>query len=347
MDLLKKKKLKLLNPDLFKDWKNFSVKIRKQEFRYEMMELLQELAKLGNCNIILLDQDVRQFIASYTMINFDMFDKTSTKDLDLYYKTKELHENFELIFENNNKSLITIFFNSYTKYLDIFKQWKEHDEKIILDKSCTQLYKEVDEIEKKYDGDNPAEHQLSSSASQLKAKVAKRIRYIGGDRAMRYVNDSPKLKPIESMHLDMEDNMKKAFWDLFEEDVNKNNLEPICTNLDEFKKYLFELLGTTVRANTIREEFNQNVDIELIKQMVKNNSLNGAEIYNIMKLLTGYVQKYIQSASEDKDTELILENVYKMMYEQKESLGTVLRYYFQNMFQKLDKTKVQMELLKL
>ena len=347
MNLLKEKE-RLLSKAFFSNWDLFSKVIRTTQYRMDVNNLLDNLIKYTNLKTIVLDKDVRQFITSYTMMHFNMFDKTSTKDMNLYYKIKELHSIFDNIFTNNlDKKIIDIFFKKFKEYLQIFKEWKEHDEKVLLDKSCTQHYKQIKILEQKFaNGETPDEKQLSQSATMLKQKFEKRIKQIGGKRAMDYVNDSPKLNPVETLHVDMEENMKIAFWNMFQEDIESNNLKPIYTTLQDFRSYLFELLGKTVRANSIKEEFDSKIDLELIKQMIERNVMDAEQIYNIMQVLTSYVQQYVQSASEDKDTKMILENVYNMMVEQKNTTGHILKYFFQNMFQKLDKTKIQIALIK-
>lgn len=349
MNNLLKEKERLLSKNLFSNWKVFSQLIRKTQYRIDINNLLDNLLKYANIKgIIVIDSDVRKFITSYTMVHFDMFDKTSTKDMNLYYKSTELHQKFEDIFSNNlNKENISEFFKKFKEYITAFKEWKEQDEKVLLDKSCVQQYKEIKVIQQKFsEGTTPDEKQLSASASMLKAKMEKRIKQIGGNRAMEYVNNSPKLNPIDTLHVDMEETMKNAFWDMFEEDLENNNLNPIHTTLSDFRKYLFQLLGNTVRANTIKEEFDSKLDLELLKQMIEKGVMDAEKIYNIMQLLTGYVQEYVQSASEDKDTKMIMDNVYNMMVEQKKTTGHILRYFFQNMFKKLDKTKIQVALIK-
>ena len=350
MDLLKDKILLFDRLLLNNDWGTFSKEIRTLEYRNKVYSLLNKLSNIVGEKklIIILEQDVRKFITSYTMIKFELLNKISTKDINLYYVILDMHKKFDDIFYNKvEDKYIFDFFKIYNDFLKAFKEWKEYDQKQLLDKTCTQQYKQIKVMEKTFKGDTPDEKQLSSSSRKLRQKIEKRIKQIGGDNALQYVNTSPQLKPLDALSLDMEEHMKKAYWDMFEDEVSKNNFEPICENLDEFRKYLFSLLGKTVRANTIREEFDNNVDLKIIKQMIRNGNITSPEIYNIVKLLTKYVQQYIQSISEDKDTQMILDNVYKKINEKKDSLAIILRYYFQSIFEKLDKTKVQIALLKI
>lgn len=345
MNLLDEKN-KLLNDNLFKDWDLYTKLIKTQKYQDDIMNFLNALKMRINQTPVIDYHISRKFVGAYTMFKFDMFDKNITKDVELYYITKELIETFEQVFIDVNPN-IELFFTKLTEYLTVFNKWKEQDEKELIDKSCTQQYKEIQVMEQKFTGDTPDEQQLSRSASILKHKFEHRIKAIGGLRGLQYVNDSPKLKPLDVMHIDMEENMKKAYWDMFEEDVNNNNLNPIGTNLDDFRKYLFELLGEGNKGNEIKRDFDRTLDLDLIKQMIESNALDAEGIYNIIKSLTWYVKKYVHSASEDEDTQILLNNVYKKMEEQKEKTGTILRYFFQNIFIKLDKTKVQIELLKL
>lgn len=342
MNFLENQKKKLFD-DIFNNWNVFSKQAKSLDYRNNVVIFLNKLKKIINEPATIIDIEARKFIGAITMIKFDMFDKNVTKDIELYYITKELLD----IFDNIDSSTIKLFFTKFDEYLIKFDKWKEKDEKELIDKSCTQDYKQIQVIQSQYTGNTPDEVQLSKSASMLKKKFEHRIKAIGGQRGMKYVNDSPKLNPLDVMTLDMEENMKKAFWDMFENDVNNNKLEPIATNLEEFKKYLFQLLGNSTKAKEIKNQFDKQLDLDITKQMIINNSMTGPEIYNIINILIHYVKTYVHSPSEDSDTEIFLNNIKKKMEEQKETLGSILRYFFQNIFMKMDKTKVQIELLKL
>lgn len=353
MNLLRKKQ-ELLNNNIFNDWPKYMKLIQSKSYRTDINTLLNNLELYLGENPIITDIETRKFVNAYTMIKFNMLDKNDTYDLHLYYQTVELLETFDNIFlpltkggddVKLDKKLIDNFLIKLKQYFDIYKKWKDRDEKILIDKSCTQQYKEIQVIEQKYNGNTPDEQQLSRSASQLKRTIENRIRQIGGEKALKYVTDSPKLEPLDVMSLDMEEHMKKAYWDMFENDVNNNNLEPICKNLEDFKKYLFTLLGESKRATEIKTKFNNQLDLDLVKQMIRQNAIKSEEIYNIIKTLIFYVKTYVHSASEDSDTEIFQENIYKRMTANKEKIGTILRYFFQNIFTKLDKTKIQMQLL--
>lgn len=348
MNLLKNKK-ELFDNDMFSDWGKYMKFIRQNSYREDVNKLLNGLKTKVNQPCTVDDISSRRFISAFTMIKFDMFDKNDTKDVELYYKSSELLKSFENVFDNNlNNELIISFFKSFTEYLDTFKQWKEKDEKALAEKHLTQQYKEIQVMEQKFAAsDSPADQQLSHSSSMLKRVYEKQIRQIGGDNMLNFIHGSPKLKPIDVIHLDMGETMKNAYWDMFEEDINKNNLEPIGKNLDEFRGYLFKLLGESNKAKEIQAQFDNEMDIDIVKQMIQGSTLTSSEIFNIIQVLTSYVKKYVHSASEDKDTEILVDNIYKKFNEEKEPIGSILRYFFQNIFIKLDNTNTKLQLLKL
>lgn len=315
--------------------------IQKIQYRYRVCNFLQDLCKYINDKTLITEKDARQFIASFTMLKFDILNLNETRDLQLYYAIKDMHYSFVI----NTGSNIQIFLKMFKRYLNIFKEWKAYDEKVLLDKSCTQQYKQLEEMEKKFTGDTADEKQLSQSATNLKKKISKRIKQISGEKGLKYVNSSPQLNPLEVMSLDMEETMKKVYWDMFEEDITKNKLEVIMKVLLDFQKYFYELIGDGVNARKVKKEFETNLDYELIDQMIKKNAMKTEDIYGIINTIITYVKKYIQSSSEDKDTEIFLENVGKMMSNEYQ-LGKLLRYFFQNIFRKLDTTKIQIQLLK-
>ena len=336
MNLLNQKQ-KLFNDQLFEDWSKYMKTVKSKEYRDEVCDFLNNFHDIP----IVDDKMARIFIGSFTMMHYDMFDKTDTWDSHLYYATKELHKSFDNSIQNK-----TEFVKALEKYVNKFKQWKERDEKLLIDKTCTQQYKQIQIMQRQFqEGKTPDEQQLSKSSSMLKRKIETRIKQIGGERAMKYVNDSPKLEPVQVMHLDMEETMKKAFWDMFEDEVNNNQLEPIVTNLKDFRKYFFELIGDSKRAKEIKKRFQDQIDIEILEQMILGGAITIPEIYEIIKTLTWYIKTYVHSASQDKDTEMFLDNVYRKIKEQKEQLGTILRYFFQNIFNKLDDTKIKIQLL--
>lgn len=338
MDLLKIKS-ELFNEDMYKDWRKYMKRLQSKKYRIDVNNFLNNIQN----TVIVDDKITRTFLGSFTMMKFEMFDRNDTWDSKLYYITKDLHSSFENVFLDSKK-----FGKELKNYINFFERWKKRDEKILVDKSCTQQYKQIQIMENQFkDGTTPDEQQLSRSSSMLKQKFETRIRQIGGERTMKYVNDSPQLQPMDIMHLDMEEQMKKAYWDMFEENVNNNNLGEITKNIGDFKKYLFELLGNSNKAKTIKQKFEEEMDIDLLDQMIHNGNMSCEEIYGIMRTLCWYVKTYIHAADEDEDTEMFLNNIYKKMEENKQTLGEILRYFFQNIFIKLDKTKLKIELLKI
>jgi len=338
-------KERLFSSKNFENWETHFKLIRLNSYRLDVNQLLNDL-KFKICPSQTIDSmSTRRFISAHTMIKFNMLNKNETKDLELYYKSIELIKSFDDIFENNEDIYIHKFFDNLSDYLETFEKWKEIDEKALADSHLTQQYKEIQVMEGKFNGDNPGDKQLRKSATSIKKVYEKQILQIGGEKTLKYINESPKLQPMDIIHIDMGQAMKKAYWDMFEEDINNNNLEGIGKNLDEFRKYMFKLLGNSEKAQEIKNQFDNQMDIDLVKQMIANNVFDSEGIFNIIKTLIHYVKQYIHSASEDKDTEIFLDNVYKKFSEENVQVGSVLRYFFQNIFIKLDNTNTKLELL--
>ena len=325
---------------------NFDLLVRqinKQEYVSEVENFIQELQKVCKNSTIFIQSDIRKFISAFVIVNHKdvVLDVNDTKSLFLYNKGIELLDSFENIFKNNlNPSYINRFFDNFNQYLNIFQQWRMGDKVKILDKYARSYHQlqdtltfieDKDKEENKEAEENPAHTQWKNSLSNLKSKLETQIINIDGQKGLNYVKNlkTPEITPMIRLYEEIEVNMKQAFWDDFEEKVNEGKYEVITPMLKDYRTFLFKLIPN---RPDIQKQFDSELDLELLDQMIKNNSVSTEDIYKIIQTLTNYI-KMLQAPSDDKDTEEFISNLEKGG----DKMGTYLRYFFQNVFQKFEK----------
>ena len=318
-------------------------KIHKQQYVNDVEKFIQEMQKVCQNTTIFIQSDMRKFISAFVIVNHKdiVLDINDTKSLHLYHKSVELLDSFENIFKNNvNPSHVNRFFDNFNRYLNIFQQWRMGDKVKLLDKYARSYHQlqdtltfieDKDKEENKEAEENPAHTQWKDSLSNLKVKLETQIKNIDGDKGLNYIKNlkTPEITPLIRLYEEIELNMKDAFWDDFEEKVNDGKYEQITPMLNDYRTFLFKLIPN---RPDIQKQFDNELDLALLDQMIKNNSVSHEDIYKIIHTLTNYI-KMLQAPADDKDTEKFISNLEKGG----DKMGTYLRYFFQNVFMKFEK----------
>ena len=168
----------------------------------------------------------------------------------------------------------------------------------------------------------------------LKLNIKKYIHKIGGQNAINLLNNYqiPTITIDQKIYQQVEDNVKKAFWNMFYDNIENKNYIMIPDMLLDVKNMLLKLIPN---RSDIHNRFNNEIDIELIKQMVENNAINSDEIYKIMISIIEYI-KMLQAPEDDSKTQLFLENINKWFKNEK-SYAFILTNYFKQVFLNLEK----------
>jgi len=97
-------------------------------------------------------------------------------------------------------------------------------------------------------------------------------------------------KNIDKLNKQIEDNFKKAFFDLLKQKVAENppDYDWITKLYTEIQVKLKKLLKPT---NPLYKEIEEHMDIQLFDQMIRNNAFNGVDFYNLINYVFELIKK--------------------------------------------------------
>lgn len=324
--------------------------IQNKTFLYKLTEMLTLLLKNNNITIL----DAKNLMSSYTIYGFSEIVLNNPKDEydnELYKSSEKLLNSLENLFKNNNiltDNNLELFNINYDNFTTLFKLWKKKDLLRVIKPYILSYYQyEVMLTEM----ENPVEEKKTGKQDieiwcneihKLQNKIKSNIFKICGKDGIQLLNNyqPPQITIDQKVYQQIEDNIKKSFWKIFYDKIEHNNYEMIPDMLLDVKNMLFNLVPN---RSDIHNRFNNEIDIDLIKQMVENNAINSDEIYKIMISIVEYI-KMLQAAEDDNNTLLFLEDVNNW-FKNKQSYAFILTNYFQTIFNKLEKiTKTVIEL---
>jgi hypothetical protein len=97
-------------------------------------------------------------------------------------------------------------------------------------------------------------------------------------------------KNIDKLNKQIEDNFKKAFFDLLNQKVAENppDYDWITKLYTEIQVKLKKILKPT---NPLYKEIEEHMDIQLFDQMIRNNAFNGVDFYNLINYVFELIKK--------------------------------------------------------
>ena len=106
-------------------------------------------------------------------------------------------------------------------------------------------------------------------------------------------------KQIDSLKKQLQDNFKKAFFDLLKEKVAQNppDYDWITKLYSEIQVKLKKLLKIT---SPLRKEIEECMDVELFDQMIRNNAFSGEDFYKLINYVFDLIKK-LGSPARDKN----------------------------------------------
>jgi hypothetical protein len=107
-------------------------------------------------------------------------------------------------------------------------------------------------------------------------------------------------KNIENLNQQINDNFKKAFYDVLSEKIKQEPpdydwLERLYTELRD------KLCGILKKGSTLRIEIEDGMDLTLFSQMIRNNAFDATELY---KQIMYIFEKFKQLGSPGRDIEV-------------------------------------------
>ena len=335
--MLFKKKLKLLNYNelLRLTFEDLNKRIANKDYVIEVTDFLNDTMKNLNSLYRFNTKTTKVFLLSFVILfhtdiinnrKDDFAKKILLYSGDLVYSFEEMYEKKLSIktYETFNENL--------EKYFIFFEKWKARDALILIRpmlQTCFTIDTYIEQLEKKED----TEKEILSLKRNL-SKLLHNIKLIGGQQALEFFKN--KKLPIfvdEKIFTDTEKVVRRAFWDVFEENIMEKNHKQVPELLKDIK----ELIKDIVKDETFVNDLDIHINIEHISSIIDTEDFIIDNIKNYMYYLITKLEK-IQQPLEDKNTTMFLENINKMI-EKEEKMEKILRYFFENYFQKLEKIK--------
>ena len=107
-------------------------------------------------------------------------------------------------------------------------------------------------------------------------------------------------KQEERLHEQIQDNYKKAFFDLLEQKIAENPPDYDWIVL-LYKEIRYKLTFFLKKDSQYRVSIEEGLDIELFDQMLRNNAFKGVEFYNLVNFI---FEKCLELGSPGRDNDV-------------------------------------------
>jgi len=331
-------KSKLLNYNELSrlSFEDLNKRIVNKDYVIEVMEFLNNTMKMVNTLYRFNKKTTKVFLLSYIILFHSEIINNRKDDFakKMSLCSGEIVYSFEEMFEKNLsiKSYET-FNENLEKYFLFFEKWKIRDGLILIRpmlQTCYTLETYIVQLKMK---DVIPESDILDCERQLQ-RLVNNIKIIGGEQGLEFYN-SKKL-PIftdEKIFTDTEKVVRKAFWDVFEENIKEKNNKQVPELLKDIK----DLIKEMVKNEIFIEDLDIHINTDYIESIIDTEHFNIDNIKKYFYYLISKLEK-IQQPSEDEVTKMFLSNINDMI-EKKEKNEKILRYFFENFFQKLEKIK--------
>jgi len=343
MNNIEKEKLVLLdyNELLRLSFDDINKRFVKKSYVHDVTLFLNKVMKNVNTLYRFNDKTTKVFLISYIILFHSEIinDRKDDFSKKLSLLTQTLVSSFEDLFEKNlSMKSYEVFHENLIKYYSFFEEWKKRDALILIRpllETCFTIDLYIEELEKSED--KPNKEQDILDLKRQRTRILTNIRIMSGEDGLKFY----KIKELpffvdEKIFTDTEKVVRKAFWDVFEENLNEKKYSQV----PELLKDILNLIKTIVKNENFLNDIHNNINIEVVSTSIENNHF----IIDNIKLYMYYlIEKLtqLQQPSEDKNTKMFLDNINKMINDNND-LSKILRYFFENYFQKLEKIRYVM-----
>lgn len=298
--------------------------LRNDEFVNSVQKLLISLDRIHNVNVAI---DAKKFLSCFMMHKFpEMINYTPERDdlsKCLYKCCESLISRFT---ELDDYMKRVEFLLSLGKYKTVFEKFKDQDRLDMLESLILTLLELEDSYknrENKFDED---------TLKCIKCEIDKTMRRIKQFKGLEVLK-SYREKELE-LKKKIEENMKKAFWDTYSTELEKD--EP---NYSVVIPLLTELMGfieKCVPKNTeFIEEFNERIDIEFIQDLIDEEVITKSELTNTTEYIIDTIKK-LHSPVNDESLE-----IWRMQLREEESTSDYLINFFKGAFSRVETILVE------
>ena len=139
---------------------------------------------------------------------------------------------------------------------------------------------------------------------------------------------------IKILEKQIELNMKKAYWDIFEKELLKEppNTDLLAIRINELKELIIKCIPN---RNDIHLELDGYLDPEFIIHKIESKMFDNFELEKYITYILGKLTQF--QAKEDDLYTLMFEKYIQGLIEKNTSLGSVLKVFFKFVFEKFEK----------
>jgi hypothetical protein len=331
---------------------------------YEENERKKKKNKYPKVDITLVN--IKKFFSFYTILFYPKIMNTDTKSITFknlkskgytmkiyFLMIVNLIKNEE-VWDDKTKMKLLLrvggFMNNYSEYILRFNDWKDMDKEYLiynLTKTYYNLETDFREIEIKEGNKNSKElyeltkKNVESEKNKTMRKIILLDKKNGEEKFKSYYElllkrEEYKEKQeefIDKLVLSFQKNMKKSFWDIMKQDLEKTPPETL-NFINNLKELINTIISCVPNKVEYREEINRVIDVELIDQMIKHNVYRYEDLVKVVEYVNGLLWKF-QSPSEDSKTELY-EKEIKNMIQKDDNIIEVLIFFLSNVMEKFE-----------
>jgi hypothetical protein len=182
-----------------------------------------------------------------------------------------------------------------------FDSWKQSDKKYQL-KIYSETFYELELFKLKSTNLRDVAHIYKKAIVPLQEKIKNSIKKIAGDDGLKYLENykNTNLKLTVELEKKLRFNLKKAFWKRFQDELVETpvNTSQIILIFKDISKMLKSLTPNNMERH---EDINQNIDIEYLDILVKNNTL---KLEDMLVILTFIINTIKELGMPENDTEM-------------------------------------------
>ena len=331
---------------------------------YEENERKKKKNKYPKVDITLVN--IKKFFSFYTILFYPKIMNTDTKSITFknlkskgytmkiyFLMIVNLIKNEE-VWDDKTKMKLLLrvggFMNNYSEYILRFNDWKDMDKEYLiynLTKTYYNLETDFREIEIKEGNKNSKElyeltkKNVESEKNKTMRKIILLDKKNGEEKFKSYYElllkrEEYKEKQeefIDKLVKSFHKNMKKSFWDIMKQDLEKSPPETL-NFINNLKELINTIISCVPNKVEYREEINRVIDVELIDQMIKHNVYRYEDLVKVVEYVNGLLWKF-QSPSEDSKTELY-EKEIKNMIQKDDNIIEVLIFFLSNVMEKFE-----------
>lgn len=308
-----------------------------------------QLIKSTLSEILELKEKEDRFFTAGFMIYYYADQLIKNKDLEINKEflihCHNLVTSFEKLSQNYNDESIESFKTVFENYLKKFADWKENDLFEMI-QDFTKMYWELEMqiySQKKMGKELPSD--IIKIIKQKQESVLQKIKKFGGGKGIEYFsNYVPVIFNQESMdnvQKQVKENFDKAFWDLFEENIENKKYEQLLKTMDEIKINFKSLVPN---RKDIHRQLDENMDTEFLKGMLENDVVDSTYIYNMICYIVQQI-KSLEAPIDNADTE-----TWKQSIDQQFKDGAlhhqILGKFFKKVYHKLQKITKEVNMVR-